>query len=168
MVKMKKFFEDLKAFLMKGNIIDMAVGVIVGAAFGKIVSSLVADLVTPLLSLLTSSVSFSEMFLVLNPSKFVPTDKITSISQVITRADAAACGLVTWNWGNFLQTVIDFLLVGTTIFIVLRVIVKAKEKLEAKMKAHEEAEEEEKEPSVEEKILATLEEINSSLSASKE
>ncbi len=169
---MKKFFTDLKAFLTRGNILDMAVGVIVGGAFGKIVSSLVADIITPFISLLTGGKSFSELFTILNPDKFTATDAITDISQIMTRADAQACGLATLNWGNFIQTVIDFLIIGVSIFVMLKVFMKAKETVEHKKieaekaaAAAKAAEEAAKpvEPTTEEKILAALEAINAKI-----
>ncbi len=158
---MKKFFSDLKAFLMRGNIMDMAVGVVVGGAFGKIVTSFVSDIITPLISLLTGSATFSEMFVILNPDKFTATETITSVDQILTRADAAACGLATLNWGSFLQSVIDFLIIGISIFVVLRIMVAAKNRLEAKKIAEEEAKKAAEaakpaEPTNEEKMLQAL------------
>lgn len=165
---MKKFFSDLKAFLMRGNIVDMAVGVVVGGAFGKIVTSFVSDIITPLISLITGATSFSEMFVILNPDQFVATETITSVEQILTRADAAACGLATLNWGSFVQSVIDFLIIGVSIFVVLRVMLAAQNKLNAKKIAEEEAAKAAEaakpaEPTNEEKILQTLGDIKTLL-----
>lgn len=169
---MKKFFSELKDFLMRGNVVDMAVGVVVGGAFSKIVSSLVADVITPLISLLTGGQSFSELFVILNPDKFVETDTIKKVEDIVTRADAQSCGLATLNWGNFVQTIIDFLIIGISIFVVLKVMMKTREILEHKKieaekaaaaaKAAEEAAKP-KELTTEERILAALESIDAKI-----
>lgn len=100
------FFKDFKAFITKGNIIDMAVGVIIGGAFGKIVSSLVADIITPLISLALGKTDFTEIVWTLREA--------TEDSEAIVM-----------NGGTFIQTVIDFLIIALCIFIVLRIAVKA-------------------------------------------
>ena len=141
----KGFFTEFKEFISKGNIVDMAVGVIIGGAFGKIVSSLVADIITPL---------FSQLFAVLNN----PEGKVFA-----TIAEAQEAGFATLNYGAFIQTVIDFLIIALCIFLMLKMIMKAKA-LAEKAKKKEEEEEAPKEeapaePTVEEKTLATLTEI---------
>ncbi|MFR5865824.1 MAG: large conductance mechanosensitive channel protein MscL [Acutalibacteraceae bacterium] len=98
------FFKDFKAFITKGNIIDMAVGVIIGGAFGKIVSSLVADIITPLISLALGKTDFTEIVWTLREA--------TEDSEAIVM-----------NGGTFIQTVIDFLIIALCIFIVLRIAV---------------------------------------------
>lgn len=128
---MKKFLKDFKAFAMKGNIIDMAVGVIIGGAFGKIVTSLVADIVTPFISLLTGSVSLTSLKWVLKP-------------QVLDAAGAVTQEEIAVTYGAFLQNILDFLLIALSIFIVLRIIMKAHEKLEKLKKKEEEKKSEEK------------------------
>lgn len=169
---MKKFFSELKDFLMRGNVVDMAVGVVVGGAFSKIVSSLVADVITPCISLLTGGQSFSELFIILNPDKFTATDTIKEVGQIMTRADAQSCGLATLNWGNFLQTIIDFLIIGVSIFVVLKIMMKTREifehkKIEAEKAAAEAKAAEEaakpKEPTLDERILAALESIDAKI-----
>lgn len=109
---MKGFWKDFKAFISKGNIIDLAVGVVVGGAFGKITSSLVNDIIMPLISLATGGVAVSDW------------------KWVITPADAAA-GIAesALYYGNFIQTIIDFLIIAFSIFLVLRIIMKSREKL---------------------------------------
>ncbi len=169
---MKKFFSELKDFLMRGNVVDMAVGVVVGGAFSKIVSSLVSDVITPLISLISGGQSFSELFVILNPENFTPTDTITSVDAIFTRADAQSCGLATLNYGNFIQTIIDFLVIGVSIFVVLKVMMKTRnllehkkieaEKAAAEAKAAEEAAKP-KEPTAEERILAALESIDAKI-----
>ena len=118
---MKKFFSDFKAFISKGNILDMAVGVVVGGAFSKIVSSLVADIINPLVGLATGSVQLSDMKLILQ-------DKIATIGadgkEVIEQAEIAL------KYGNFLQMIIDFLIIAFSIFVVLRIMMNAQKKLE--------------------------------------
>lgn len=136
---MKKFFNDFKAFALKGNIIDMAVGVVIGGAFGKIVTSLVADIITPLIVLLTGKVSLADLSWVIKP------EVLNELGEVVTPAVAI-------TYGNFLQTIIDFLIIALSIFMVIRVAMKTREKLENLKKkeeeeaaAEEEAAEEEKE-----------------------
>jgi len=107
-----KFVDEFKAFAMKGNLIDMAVGIIIGAAFGKIISSFVADIVMPPLGLLIGGVNF------------------TDLKVVLKAAVDATHPAVTWNYGNFLQVTFDFLIVALTIFIVLKAIIAAKKKEE--------------------------------------
>ena len=108
---MGKFAEDFKAFIAKGNVVDMAVGVVIGGAFNKIVSSLVNDIIMPLVSLLVGGLN------------------VTDWKWVIKAADEAA-GVAenALMYGNFIQTVIDFLIVSLTIFVVLRVFTKMQEK----------------------------------------
>ncbi len=105
---MKKFFSDFKKFITKGNVVDMAVAVIIGAAFNKIVSSLVADVITPLISLATGNVSFVELKWVLRPEN----------------GDIAA---LTLNYGQFIQYIIDFLIIGLTVFVMVKIFTKLKE-----------------------------------------
>lgn len=119
---MGKFMKDFKAFALKGNVVDMAVGVVVGGAFGKIVTSLVNDLVMPLLSLLTGGTNVSGMFLLL---KAAPEGTV-----VETIDQAKELGLATFNYGNFIQTVIDFLLIALSIFLCIRLISKLHKKKE--------------------------------------
>lgn len=127
---MKKFFADFKAFIMKGNIIDMAVGVVIGGAFGKIVTSLVADIITPLISILTGKVSLTELKWVINEA-------------VLDEAGAVVTPELALTYGNFLQNIIDFLIIAISIFIVLRVMTVTQKKLEDLRKKEEEEKKEE-------------------------
>jgi large conductance mechanosensitive channel len=104
-----KLLDEFKAFAMKGNVVDMAVGIIIGAAFGKIVSSLVSDIIMPPLGLLIGGVNFTDLKLDinLNPAKEV-----------------------WWNYGNFLQVCFDFLIVALAVFVVIKAINAAKRKQE--------------------------------------
>ncbi|MBE6642475.1 MAG: large conductance mechanosensitive channel protein MscL [Ruminococcaceae bacterium] len=135
-------FEKFKKFAFKGNVVDMAVGVVVGGAFSKIVTSLVNDLITPLISLITGGASFSELFVILSKANMV---EGTDISAIKTVADAKAAGLTTLNYGNFIQLVIDFFLIAFSIFMVVNLLQKAREKAEEKKKAEEEAKKKEEE-----------------------
>ena len=125
-------WEKFKKFAFKGNVIDMAVGVVVGGAFGKIVTSLVNDLITPLISLVTGGANFSELFVILN-AKGADTAAIKTIEA------AKEAGFATLNYGNFIQTVIDFFIIALSIFMFVSLIQKARDISEAKKKAEEEA-----------------------------
>lgn len=119
---MKKFFEDFKKFITKGNVIDMAVGVVIGGAFGKIVSSLVADIITPFISLLTGCSKFSDVKAIIRP-------EVLDEAGEIVKAEVAV------TYGNFIQTIIDFLIIAFSIFLVLRIIMRAQENIEKMKKA---------------------------------
>jgi large conductance mechanosensitive channel len=112
---MKKVWEEFKTFAIKGNAVDLAIGVIIGAAFGAIINSLVKDVVMPPISLLTGGLDFSNKFLILRAAK----DGSTAFN---TPADAAKAGAITWNYGNFITLVINFLIVAIAIFLVIRMI----------------------------------------------
>ncbi|NLJ64469.1 MAG: large conductance mechanosensitive channel protein MscL [Christensenellaceae bacterium] len=109
---MKKFLDEFKAFAVKGNVIDMAVGVIIGGAFGKIVSSLVNDIFMPIVSLITGGINVSGLFIQLGGNDV----KYPSISA------AQDAGVATLNYGLFLQNVIDFVLIALCIFLFVRTI----------------------------------------------
>lgn len=102
--------KEFKEFAIKGNVIDMAVGVVIGGAFGKIVNSLVADVVMPPIGLLLGKVDFSNLFVNL------------SGTPVASLAEAKAKGLATLNYGVFLNTSFEFLIIALTIFIVIKQI----------------------------------------------
>ena len=106
-------WKEFKEFAIKGNAIDLAVGVIIGAAFGSIISSLVKDIIMPPIGLLTGGLDFSNKFLVLKAAK----DGSTAFN---TTADAIKAGAVTWNYGNFVTLLINFLIVAFAIFLVVR------------------------------------------------
>ena len=111
-------FKEFKEFAMKGNMIDMAVGIIIGAAFGSIITSLVADVIMPPIGLLLGNVDFSNLFILLKEGK------VPSPYGSLTAAKAA--GAVTLNIGLFVNTIISFLIVAFSIFIVIRNINKLK------------------------------------------
>jgi len=122
---MKKIWEDFKKFAIKGNAVDLAIGVIIGAAFGSIISSLVKDVIMPPISLLTGGLDFSNQFVILRAAK----DGSTAFH---TPADAVKAGAITWNYGNFITLVINFLIVTGAVFLLVRAINKLREPAEEK------------------------------------
>jgi large conductance mechanosensitive channel len=110
--------KEFKEFAMRGNVVDMAVGIIIGAAFGKIISSLVNDILMPPIGLLLGKMDFSNLFLNLS-------DK-----PVTTMAEAKAAGAATINYGIFLNNIIDFIIVAFAIFLLVRQINRLRRKTE--------------------------------------
>src|SRR6202048_4026527 len=117
---MKKAWKEFKEFAIKGNAVDLAVGVIIGAAFGGIINSLVKDVIMPPVSLLTGGLDFSNKFIVLRAAK----DGSIAFN---TPADAAKAGAVTWNYGNFITLIINFVIVAFAVFLLVRGINKMKQ-----------------------------------------
>ena len=115
------FFQDFKAFAMKGNVVDMAVGVIIGGAFGKIVTSVVNDIIMPPIGLLVGGMDFKDLKYVMQEA--VP-EKLNEAGEVIE----AAVPAVTLNYGNFLQQTFDFLIIAFSIFLFVSLIKKMSEK----------------------------------------
>ena len=111
-------WKEFKEFAVKGNAIDLAVGVIIGAAFGSIVTSLVKDILMPPIGLLTGGLDFSNKFLIL---KDAPGGALFA-----TPADAVKAGAITWNYGNFLTLIINFLIVALCIFLLVRAVNRMK------------------------------------------
>jgi len=103
--------KDFRDFIMKGNVLDLAVAVIIGGAFGKIVSSFVTDIIMPPIGLLLGNVDFANLFVVMKGA--VPAGTSLAEAQKIA-------GVVTWNWGLFVNNVINFLIVALAIFLVVR------------------------------------------------
>ncbi|MEQ8818863.1 MAG: large-conductance mechanosensitive channel protein MscL [Sumerlaeia bacterium] len=129
-----KIVKEFKEFAMRGNVVDLAVGLVIGAAFGKIVSSLVADIIMPPLGLAIGGADFKELAIVLKAA----TEEVEA---------------VTINYGQFFQTVLDFLIVAAAIFVVVKVMnsMKRKEEVVEEAKAAE--------PSVEEKLLTEIRDL---------
>lgn len=121
----RSFFAEFKKFAMRGNVIDMAVGIIIGAAFGKIVDSMVKDVIMPPIGLLLGSVDFSNLFFVL---KDVPGHE----GAYASLAQATNAGATTLNLGNFLNAVISFTIVAFAVFILIKGINKVQAKLDTK------------------------------------
>jgi large conductance mechanosensitive channel len=115
--------KEFKEFAVKGNVIDMAVGIVIGAAFGTIVKSLVADVIMPPIGLLLGNVDFSNLFIVLKHG--------AEMMSYTTIAEAQADGAVTLNYGQFINTIISFLIVAFAIFVLIKNINRMKrEKVE--------------------------------------
>jgi large conductance mechanosensitive channel len=115
--------KEFKEFAMRGNVVDMAVGIIIGAAFGTIVKSLVADIIMPPIGLLLGNVDFSNLFVVLKQG--------TVAGPYAALADAQKAGAVTINYGMFANTVISFIIVAFSVFLLIRGINKLKREEEA-------------------------------------
>jgi len=107
-------FKEFKEFAMKGNVLDMAIGIIIGAAFGKIITSFVSDLLMPVIGLLLGKVDFSNLFINLSGQSYP------------TIAAAKAAGAATFNYGIFVNTIIDFIIVAFAIFLLVKAVNKAK------------------------------------------
>jgi large conductance mechanosensitive channel len=110
--------KEFKEFAMRGNVVDMAIGIIIGAAFGKIISSLVNDILMPPIGLLLGKMDFSNLFLNLSGKPFA------------TTAEAKAAGAATINYGIFLNNIIDFIIVAFAIFLLVRQINRLRRKTE--------------------------------------
>ncbi|MDN9008431.1 large conductance mechanosensitive channel protein MscL [Brevibacillus laterosporus] len=111
-------WKEFREFAMKGNVVDLAIGVVIGGAFGKIVTSLVNDLIMPLVGLLLGRIDFSNLFINLSGTHYN------------TIAEAKKAGAATLNYGLFLNSVLDFLIVAFSIFIVIRQLNKLRKKKE--------------------------------------
>ncbi len=116
MSKENGFASEFKKFIMRGNVIDLAVGVIIGGAFQAIVNSLVNDIVMPVISLITGGLDFNNWFITLGEGDFA------------TAADAAAAGVATLNYGTFISAVINFLIMAFVIFVIVRTINKVNDR----------------------------------------
>lgn len=125
-------WKEFKAFIAKGNVMDMAVGVIIGGAFGKIVSSLVSDIFTPILSLITGSANFSDLKIILKAAQ--------------TLEDGTEIPAATLNYGMFIQNVIDFFVIALCVFFLVKIVNTIRTKAEELARKAEHKEPEEKEP----------------------
>ena len=106
--------KEFKEFIARGNVVDLAVGVIVGAAFGAITKSLVDDLVMPMIGLIVGNVDFANLFVTLSPGKLT--------SGAHTLAEAKAAGAVTVNYGLFINAVINFFLIAFAVFLLVKFV----------------------------------------------
>ncbi len=106
--------KEFKEFAMRGNVVDMAVGIIIGAAFGTIVKSLVSDIIMPPIGLLLGNVDFSNLFVVLKAGK--------AAGPYAALADAQKAGAVTINYGMFINTVISFVIVAFSVFLIIKTL----------------------------------------------
>ena len=145
---MGKFINEFKEFAVKGNVVDMAVGVIIGGAFGKIVTSLVNDVIMPLIGLAVGGVNFTEL-------KWV-------IREAYTTEAGKEIAAATLNYGNFLQVTFDFLIIALSIFTMIRIIGNLNRKKEAEKAAEPApapAPAPEPEPTKEELLLAEIRDL---------
>ena len=126
----KEFLKEFKEFISRGNILDMAIGVIIGGAFGKITSSLVNDVIMPVISILTGGIQFSNWKIVLK-------EAVATTDGVIDPATEVAI-----KFGSLIATVLDFLIIAFTIFIIIKLINKFKNKKQAEEKVVEKPSEE--------------------------
>ena len=106
--------KEFKAFVMRGNVLDLAVGIIIGASFGTIVKSLVDDIIMPPIGLALGNVDFANLFVLLKPGLKAP-------APYATVADAQAAGAVTINYGNFVNNVVTFIIVAFVVFLIVRI-----------------------------------------------
>lgn len=135
---MKKFLNEFKTFAMRGNVVDMAVGVIVGGAFGKIVSSLVDDIIMPPIGFLLGGVNFKDLSIKLG-------EKLSE--------DGKTMEAVTLNYGNFIQQTVDFLIIAFCVFLLVKAVMKFTKKNE------EEPAPAKPEPTAEEKLLTEIRDL---------
>ena len=152
---MRKFFKDFGAFILKGNVLDLAVGIIIGAAFNKIVSSLVNDVIMPVISLLTKG-DVANQFAVLRGSAEYVQNSTTGVLELQKSVDA-----VLLYWGRFVQSIIDFLIIGLTLFLIIKIILVLdkrrevrKAQIRAKLQKGEPISEKEKEQVPPEPVIA--------------
>ena len=142
---MKKFFEEFKTFAMRGNVIDMAVGVVIGGAFGKISTSIVNDIIMPLVSMLTGGIDFTAWKIVLK--------------EAVLNADGTeAAAEVAIKFGSTVAVIIDFIIVAFAIFCMIKFLNNMQRKKEEEP-APEPAPEPEPEPSAEEKLLTEIRDL---------
>ena len=142
---MKKFFEEFKTFAMRGNVIDLAVGVVIGGAFGKITTSIVNDIIMPCISMLTGGVNFEDWKLVLK-------EAVVNAEGVIDPATEVAI-----RYGNTIAIIIDFIIIAFAVFCMVKAINSLHRKKEEP--APEPAPEPDPEPSAQEKLLAEIRDL---------
>ena len=143
---MKKFMEEFKAFAMRGNVLDMAIGVVIGGAFGKITTSLVNDIIMPLVSILTGGVDFSAW-------KWVLKEAVMEGSEVVDPEIAV-------NFGNLISVILDFIIIiAFAVFCMVKAINKMHDKLSKPEPEAEEEPEDEPEPTKEELLLAEIRDL---------
>jgi large conductance mechanosensitive channel len=134
---LKKWVTEFREFAMKGNVVDMAIGIILGAAFGKIVTSLVNDVVMPPIGLLTGNMDFSQLFINLGDTSY----------ESLEAATAAGAPVI--KYGAFINSVLDFVIVAASIFVAVRAMNRLRKKEEAKPP----------EPSAQEKLLTEIRDL---------
>ena len=160
--KKKGFFAEFREFIAKGNVLDMAIGVVIGAAFKAIVTSLVDNIINPLIGLAINTSSLADAKAILKPAVI---EKVDEVETVVKEA-------VTLNYGLFLKSIIDFLIVAFCLFCTLKVVMSIKSKAESLKKKEEEEEEKKEEPkpaepTPDEVTASTLKEILAVLKENK-
>lgn len=141
---MKKFLDEFKAFAMRGNVVDMAVGVVIGGAFGKITTSIVNDLIMPCISMLTGGINFTDWKLVLK-------EAVLAADGAVQTAEVAI------NFGNTLAIILDFIIIAFAVFCMVKALNSLRRKKEEPAPAPEP--EPEPEPSAEEKLLTEIRDL---------
>ena len=141
------FIKEFKEFAMNGNVMDMAIGVIIGGAFGKIVTSLVNDVLMPVISKVTGGVSFTDLFV-----------NLTDDTKYKTLQEAQEAGASVLAYGNFIQTTVDFIIVALCIFLMIKLINKAS-KMVKKPEEEAPAAPAEPEPTKEEVLLTEIRDL---------
>ncbi len=148
---MKKLFEEFKAFAMRGNVVDLAVGVVIGGAFGKITTSVVNDIIMPIISMLTGGLNFSEWKWVLKEA--VTTVNAQGVEEVVSAAIAV-------NFGNLVSVILDFIIIAFAVFCMVKALNALHRKEEAAEEAAEEAVEEAAPPApTSEELLAEIRDL---------
>ena len=140
---MKKFLEEFKAFAMRGNVIDMAVGVVIGGAFGGITTSIVNDIIMPLISMITGGLDFTAWKWVLKEA-------------VLNEVGEEVAAAVSVNYGNLISVIVNFIIIAFAIFCVVKALNKARELTEKKKEEEPAAP---PEPSAEEKLLTEIRDL---------
>ena len=144
---MKKFFEEFKTFAMRGNVIDMAVGVVIGGAFGKITTSIVNDIIMPVIGVITGGLNFADWKIVLK-------EAVANAEGVIDPATEIAI-----TYGNTIAIILDFIIIAFAIFCMVKAINKMHDKLSKPEPAAEPEPEKEPEPTKEELLLAEIRDL---------
>ena len=124
MKKTNGFMAEFKTFIMRGNVVDLAVGVIIGAAFQAIIKSLVDDLIMPVISIFTKGVDFANMFIVIDKAAAAE----AGLKASATLADAQELGVAVFAYGNLINAIINFLIMAFVIFVLVRTINKLRDK----------------------------------------
>lgn len=144
---MGKFIQDFKEFALKGNVIDMAVGVIVGGAFGKIVSSLVNDIIMPVISLCTGGSGYEKLKYVIKEGSPATADGVAAVEEVAI------------HYGTFIMNIVDFFIIAFSIFVAIRMMMKLKDKVKKQEEEKKEEPAPAPEPTKEEILLTEIRDI---------
>jgi large conductance mechanosensitive channel len=143
---MKKYFKEFKAFAVKGNVVDLAVAVIIGGAFGKIVSSLVADIVMPFIGVIVGGLDFTSWKIVLKHA-------------ILNAQGAIATPAVTMNVGIFIQNIFDFLIIAVSIFFMVKILGKIKSRLITEEEEDKKKEEKPVPPTKDQELLIEIRDL---------